>query len=80
MFTVLLAACDPHGVVAAGAAPTVYVDTAAHVLALVETEGPDEVAIINALDHDADASAALQFARAATDWWKRDRDTVWGRL
>lgn len=71
MLTALLAACDPCGHVDAGESPEVYAGAALTALRILRS-GCESSDILTALPPGAQASAAVAFARSASDWWRTD--------
>lgn len=76
MLVTLLAACDPCGYVQAGASPASYSHLAPALADCLARPGCRSVDVLGMFPNDADAAAALQFARAALDWWARQREGI----
>lgn len=69
MLTALLAGCDPCRHVTGGDSPDVYAGIALDAVRLLH-RGTRVVDMLDVFPGEADASAVLQFARAAVDWWE----------
>ena len=72
MLTTLLAACDPCGWVDEGGSPNLYAGLALATLKLLQV-GADAPTLLTVLPSDTETPAAMQFTRAAVDWWTEAR-------